>query len=92
MASLMSTLVTRAPSGVKLSMPATGQQMLTATLVELPLDQWQPHPDQWEQHRDQWQQQWVQQQRRLGQEVSPVDPTLQLAAPEHYVDARLPSL
>ena len=85
MASLTSTLVMLAPSGVKLSMPATGQQMLSATLVELPLDQWEPHPDQW-------QRQQVQQQQRLGQEVSPVDPTLQAAAPEHYVDARPPSL
>ena len=81
-----------APSGVKLSMPATGQQMLSATLVELPLDQWRQHQDLWEQHRDQWEQQQVQRQRHLGQEVSPVDPTLQPAAPEHYVDARPQSL
>ena len=75
MGSLMSTLATPVPSGVKLSMHATGQQMLSATLV-----------DQWRQHQHLWRQRQVQQQRPQDQEVSPVDPTLQLGALVHCVE------
>ena len=79
MASLMSTLAMTALSGVKLSMPVTGQQMLIATLVAPPLDQWPQHQHLQQQHQ-------VKQQRHQGQEVSPVDPTLQTAALEHCVE------
>ena len=79
MASLMSTLATLAPSGVKLSITATGRQMLSATLVELPLHQCQQHPGLWGQQR-------VQEQRHQGQEVLPVDPILQPAALVHCVE------
>ena len=82
MASLMSTLATLAPCGVRLLILATGRQTLIATLVELPLDQQ-------EQHQDQWRQQRVQQQRHLVREVLQA---LQLVALVHCVEARPQSL
>ena len=57
-------------------MHATGRQMLSATLVELLLDQWRQHQDLGQQHR-------VQQQRRQVQEVLQ---TLQLVALVHCVE------
>ena len=89
MASLMSTLATLAPSGVRLSILATGRQTLSATLVELPLNQWRQQQDQWQQHRDQWGQQGVQQQRHRVQEVLQA---LQPVALVHCAEARPQSL